>query len=331
MAGSEESDAMGVLEDSQTAYRGPAGRGRSKIRSALRFLLYFAVVFAAGTGAGWYYVGTQFLTGDDSGIRLIMAAAGPVKVRPISPGGMEVPDRDKLVYDRMQGNGERPRVERLLPAPETPLPPPGRDLPRQMEAAAPAPDLAKDLAAAAPAPDSAKDLAAAAPAPDSAKDLAAVAPAAGPVTLPPSEAGTSRAPLVHIGPSAPTGSAAATPTLEEVLAAVRPPPAPSPPAPKEPAPKEPAKTASTAPAYRVQLAAVRSLKRAQGEWDRLRRKNTDLLGNLALSVVKADLGPSKGMFYRLRAGPLADEAAARTLCAKLAARKVGCLIVRPGT
>ena len=313
MAGSEESDAMGVLEDSQTAYRGPAGRGRSKIRSALRFLLYFAVVFAAGTGAGWYYVGTQFLTGDDSGIRLIKADLGPVKVRPISPGGMEVPDRDKLVYDRMQGNGERPRVERLLPAPETPLPPPGRDLPRQMEAAAPAPDLAKDLAAAAPAP-------------DSAKDLAAVAPAAGPVTLPPAEAGTSRAPLVHIGPSAPTGSAAATPTLEEVLAAVRPPPAPSP-----PAPKEPAKTASTAPAYRVQLAAVRSLKRAQGEWDRLRRKNTDLLGHLALSVVKADLGPTKGMFYRLRAGPLADEAAARALCAKLAARKVGCLIVRPGT
>ena len=313
MAGSEESDAMGVLEDSQAAYRGPAGRGRSKIRSALRFLLYFAVVFAAGTGAGWYYVGTQFLTGDDSGIPFIKADRGPVKVRPISPGGMEVPDRDKLVYDRMQGNGERPRVERLLPAPETPLPPPGRDLPRQMEAAAPAPDSAKDLAAAAPAP-------------DSAKDLAAVAPAAGPVAPPPAKAGTSRAPPVHAGPSAPPGPAAATPTVEEVLAAVRPPPAPSP-----PAPKEPAKTASTAPAYRVQLAAVRSLKRAQGEWDRLRRKNTDLLGNLALSVVKADLGPTKGMFYRLRAGPLADEAAARTLCAKLAARKVGCLIVRPGT
>ncbi|MCH8835441.1 MAG: SPOR domain-containing protein [Proteobacteria bacterium] len=313
MAGSEESDAMGAPEVFQTADRKPAGRGRSKIRSALRYFLYFAVVFAAGTGAGWYYVGTQFLTGDGSGIPLIKADKGPVKVRPISPGGMEVPDRDKLVYDRMQGNGERPRVERLLPAPETPLPPPGRDLPRQMEAAAPAPDSAKDLAAAAPAP-------------DSAKDLAAVAPAAGPVTPPPAKAGTSRAPTVGSGPSAAPGSAAATPTVEEVLAAVRPPSAPSP-----PAPKTPAKGAGKAPpAYRVQLAAVRSLERAQGEWDRLRRKNTDLLGKLALSVVKADLGPKKGVFYRLRAGPLADEAAARALCAKLASRKVGCLIVRPG-
>ena len=121
MAGSEESDATGAAEVFPTADRKPAGRGRSGIRSWLRYFLYFAVVFAAGTGAGWYYVGTQFLTGGDTGIPLIMADKGPVKVRPISPGGMEVPDRDKLVYDRMQGNGERPRVERLLPPPETPL------------------------------------------------------------------------------------------------------------------------------------------------------------------------------------------------------------------
>ena len=296
MAGSEESDATGAAEVFPTADRKPAGRGRSGIRSWLRYFLYFAVVFAAGTGAGWYYVGTQFLTGGDTGIPLIMADKGPVKVRPISPGGMEVPDRDKLVYDRMQGNGERPRVERLLPPPETPLPPPRRKLAKQLEAVAPAPD--------------------------SAKDLAAVAPAAGP---PPAKAATSGAPPVHTGPSAAPDSAAATPTVEEVLAAVRPPLAPSP-----PAPETPAKGAGKAPAYRVQLAAVRSLERAQGEWDRLRRKNTDLLGKLALSVVRADLGPKKGVFFRLRAGPLADEATARALCTKLASRKVGCLIVRPG-
>jgi cell division septation protein DedD len=78
------------------------------------------------------------------------------------------------------------------------------------------------------------------------------------------------------------------------------------------------------------LAAVRSLERAEGEWERLRRKNSDLLGNLTLSVAKADLGPKKGVFYRLRAGPVADEAAARALCAKLARQKMGCLVVRPG-
>ena len=105
-------------------------------------------------------------------------------------------------------------------------------------------------------------------------------------------------------------------------------------APLEAVPLEPAgaaaKEAKTAPAYKVQVAAVRSLERAQGEWERLRRKNSALLGNLTLSVTRADLGPKKGVFYRLRAGPLADEAAARALCAKLAKHKMGCLVVRPG-
>ena len=96
-----------------------------------------------------------------------------------------------------------------------------------------------------------------------------------------------------------------------------------------PAPKTPATEAKTAPAYKVQVGAVRSLERAQGEWERLRRKNPDLLGKLALSITKADLGPKKGVFYRLRAGPVADEAAARALCANLAKRKMGCLVVRP--
>ena len=124
MAGSEESDVTGAPEVSATADREPAGRGRSKFYSGLKLFLYFAVVFAAGAGAGRYYMGTQFFAADGSEVPLIRADRGPVKVRPISPGGMEVPDRDKLVYDRMQGNGERPQVERLLPAPETPLPPP---------------------------------------------------------------------------------------------------------------------------------------------------------------------------------------------------------------
>jgi len=51
---------------------------------------------------------------------------------------------------------------------------------------------------------------------------------------------------------------------------------------------------------------------------------------LTLSVTKADLGPKKGVFYRLRVGPVADEAAARALCANLAKREMGCLVVRPG-
>jgi cell division septation protein DedD len=81
--------------------------------------------------------------------------------------------------------------------------------------------------------------------------------------------------------------------------------------------------------YLVQLAAARSSKGARNEWDRLKTKNKDLLGSLGLTVTKADLGPGKGIFYRLRAGPLANEAAARTLCQQLTKRQIGCLIIKP--
>ena len=55
---------------------------------------------------------------------LIKAEGEPVKLRPERPGGMEVPNRDKLVYRRFEGLAEPPVVEKLLPEPEEPLPPP---------------------------------------------------------------------------------------------------------------------------------------------------------------------------------------------------------------
>ena len=56
--------------------------------------------------------------------------------------------------------------------------------------------------------------------------------------------------------------------------------------------------------------------------------DADLFGGLRSSVVRVDLG-RKGVFYRLQAGPLADEAAARALCSRAKQRKLGCIVVRP--
>ena len=46
-------------------------------------------------------------------------------------------------------------------------------------------------------------------------------------------------------------------------------------------------------------------------------------------VERADLGAESGVYYRLRVGPMADETAAKTLCARLKTRNIDCLIVRP--
>ena len=299
-----------------------------------------AIVVLAGSGAaGWYLWGDSLLMDPDAEIPLVRADGGPIKVRPESPGGMDIPDRDKLVYDRIDGNGERAEIERLLPPPETPQPlpeppagtqpaeqpAPGGEMPQTAEVA-PAqptqlvPEQAPETAQPStppPAPPSSE------PAPTVAEVLSTMRP-----PPPPDKAETTPEPA----PAAPAETAMkAEPEPAPTLA-------PASEAPAKPEPK-PAETASTpaAPAaaepagggYRVQLAAVRDREAVESEWKRLQKKNTDLLGALELSVQKADLGPGKGIFYRLRAGPLADEAAARDLCTRLKERKVGCLVVRP--
>jgi hypothetical protein len=77
---------------------------------------------------------------------------------------------------------------------------------------------------------------------------------------------------------------------------------------------------------RLQLGSVRSAGGARLEWDRIRQRNSDLLGALSASPVRADLG-DKGVYYRIQTGPIASAAADR-ICGALKARKVGCVIVR---
>jgi hypothetical protein len=79
----------------------------------------------------------------------------------------------------------------------------------------------------------------------------------------------------------------------------------------------------------VQLAASRTPEGVRVEWDRVRRKNLDLLGDLGLTVTRVDLGQKKGVFFRLRVGPLASDAKARQLCRDLKKRRIGCLVVKP--
>lgn len=79
--------------------------------------------------------------------------------------------------------------------------------------------------------------------------------------------------------------------------------------------------------YLIQIAALRSAEAAEGEWLRISKRHPDLLGGYTSKVVRADLG-ERGIFFRLRAGPLKDRPAAEKLCESLAAQNVGCLVVR---
>jgi len=240
----------------------PAQRPRRVLATALVLL----VMGLFGGGLWFAYVqGTRHAGGGDAAsgtIPLIRADERPTKVKPEKPGGMEIPDRDKLIY-----NPTRPVVEHLLPPPEKPLPRPTPPPP------SPSPQREQPPATTSSTPAS---------------------------------------------PSAPLS--AAIPQAQQSAAAP-----PGKPAPPQAAPP---KTAATgAGGARLQLGSVRSEDAARQDWERIRRKNADLLGTLSATPIRADLG-EKGIYYRILTGPVADQAAAERICGELKQRSVGCIVAR---
>jgi len=74
----------------------------------------------------------------------------------------------------------------------------------------------------------------------------------------------------------------------------------------------------------MQLGSVRSEEAAQREWDRIKRANSDLLGSVSATPIRADVG-EKGVFYRIQTGPITD---ADRICGELKRRNIGCIIAR---
>ncbi|MSO89609.1 MAG: SPOR domain-containing protein [Rhodospirillaceae bacterium] len=144
-------------------------------------------------------------------------------------------------------------------------------------------------------------------------------PSSGPVIerlLPPPELPMPRPPAQAVLVEAPEPPS--RPTAPQLPTA-----APMPPA------APPAMAALPASGRRIQLSSVRSADDANREWARLVKNHPDVLSGLSLTVSPAELGGDRGTVYRVQAGPVADEAAARDLCGKLSARRQGCLVVRP--
>jgi tetratricopeptide (TPR) repeat protein len=73
----------------------------------------------------------------------------------------------------------------------------------------------------------------------------------------------------------------------------------------------------------VHLASYRSRKDAERGWSQLRRAHKAELSGLQSEISEIDLG-AKGLFFRLKAGPLPDKAAAADLCQQLKSRRQFC-------
>ncbi len=240
-----------------------------------------AAITVAAFGVGVWYAYDQ---GVNEGVRLkpplIRAEPGPTKVVPGQPGGLNIPDQDKTVFDRITGETKALQVEQLLPPPELPM------------------------ADAIPLPE------------PEAEEKVVTAPAAPTDTPAPKNPRPARESKTEPPPADKAAQPEKAP--DRVISV-----------PKTPAAKsKPAAKVEKKGGYRVQLAAFRTREQADIAWKKMKARHKGLLSGMVPSVMRADLGAGKGVFYRLRAGFLADRKSARALCDKLKARGQGCIVVQ---
>nr|WP_298684447.1 SPOR domain-containing protein [uncultured Dongia sp.] len=269
-----------------------------KRRFRNRLLAGGALIIALG--AFWFLSGGGDSTNEP--VPVITADSTPEKVKPADEGGLEVPNQDVAIL-----NGENSTVpaegETVLPAPEQPATPPVVLEPAP-EVAAPATDPAASSNAEIAIPS--------VPAPS--VDAIPSVPAPADTTT----ADTGATPVAEAAPAPATTSETTPATADATTTAEA---APTAAAPAQTATAEPA----TGGSARIQLAAVKTEAAAQKEWARLQKMHPDVLGPLTLHVEKFEKSASE-TFYRIQAGPFADKASAKQICAQLKQKDQACIV-----
>jgi SPOR domain len=294
-------------EDRPTTSSRRSRAGAGKRRPLLvRLLPVMIVVVALGSFAGivgYYYFAAS---GSNGVVPLIKADVQPFKIKPDNPGGMDVPDQDKEIYDRV-GRADRGSVppasaERLLPPPETPLPRPAPVNPNLGGSVLGAPPPARPATlSAAPPP---------LPGAPPASAPAAPPPPAEPVPAPVAVAKTQAPPAAAPAPARVAAPAAAPAPAATKTAAVT--PAPS----------------TGRGDMRAAIASLRSEADAHREWDRQRRLNPEGLAGVTPEYGSIDLG-DRGVYWRIYVGPRESNAEAQARCAVLKQKRVDCFVARP--
>ena len=270
-------------------YYGRSAKPGGKRSYGLILGIVFGIAIAGGVG--FFAFGPSGPLTSSGEPPVIQADPTPYKTKPDDPGGMQVPNQDKLVYERVAKGDAAPQVENLLPPAEEPREPPASPTPETQ------PAIENSRETAPPASESGEE------------EVDPLAQAVAEIA----EEGGQPVSLVPNSQSSPSQTA---------------------PSPVQTSPEtvqSPQQTASvTIPddAFMVQLAAARSSEGAESEWEKLSGQHDELLGGLNHVVLRADLG-DRGVFYRLRVGPLDDRPAAENLCEALAAKNVGCIVIRP--
>lgn len=304
-------------------------------RKTWRHLLPAGLLLGAAVAAGVAWAVVEFAvsrSASDAPVRLVEAPTEPYKVRPDDPGGLEIPNRDKLIYETLETDEPEEGPEQILPPPEEPMSPQaaaGTGAPDAAPAplpleGAPPEEAPPPAAAEGPPPDAAEETPPALETPPRAEaEAAPVEPPLPPAPPPRAEAPAERttaneAPERATAREAPVQPAGAdgvpVPARRPVRLA------------RAEAPARESASWATPGSVLIELGA--STERADMErlWERLRRRHETALAGRDPLILRTDRG-ERGSLYRLRAGPFADRAAAERTCARLDARGLDCIVV----
>ena len=264
-----------------------------KKKPAILIGVSIGVVLAVAIGGLTYgrYVSVYY-DADSGDLPVIRADSSVDGMKPATPGGMEVPNRDKLVYERLrQSNTELP-VERLLPSAEKPRSPAVKE--EKKEAKKPLPPKTESKT----------------------EDDPIAALAAGIIEQKQSSA------LIYEDDGTPVEVVFKEPSADTEKAE----PAKKEPAAKEKPKKDAVKTEETKEFFSVQLVSARSESAAESEWKRLSGKHKDIIASQPHYVSKTVV--SSGSFYRLRVGRFEKREQAVALCDRLKEKKQECFVVK---
>lgn len=278
-----------------------AGPGLRSPKRLITAGIALGAVAAFGIGI-WFAYDQGVKRGASGAPPLIRADQNPTKVAPENPGGMQVPNQDKQIYERLQGNtatATAGQSEKLLPPPERPTATPTQ--PGQANVAtSPAVNVPTRPAQTAVPNQSPSSVPNRTDAPS-------------PATIPQAAPGQPQ-------PVAPRSAAAPTPVPAQPQAQT---PAPQ----TQPAaPAARSVTATPGGSAKIQLASLKDQAAATATWNQLQKKFPEVLGGLQPSYEKVEIA-NKGTFIRLQAGPLKDRADATAACNALAAKNQGCIVV----
>lgn len=225
-----------------------------------------------------------------SEVPLLTAENVPMRKKPEDPGGMEIPNQDKTIYEVLTKRKQQAeKKQRILPLPEAPEPPEGSDNGSQEFV-----EARKAMLESQPAPKNVEE-----------------------IIAPKKEAPVQQKIIVKEAPK-PTAAKPVAPKPKNPVVAEKPANKPS---------AISATTSSGGDAYRVQLASFRSKDEAEKGWDKAYRSHVDLLKGSSYAIERAEIS-GKGIFYRLQVKGFGSRDAASALCDKLKARNQGCYVVK---